>query len=55
MSDHAEVLVCRSDTLYRAAARAIARLVERKIIEPMPTDSPWSGWPVGGAKRIRFL
>jgi hypothetical protein len=38
MSDHAEVLVCRCDAPYRAAARAIARLVERKIIEPMPSD-----------------
>jgi hypothetical protein len=38
MGDHAEVLVCRSDAPYRAAARAIARLVERKIIEAMPTD-----------------
>jgi hypothetical protein len=38
MSDHAEVLVCRCDAPARAAARTIARLVEKRIIEPMPSD-----------------
>ena len=38
VSDHAEVLVCRVEEPYGTAARVIARLVARQIIEPMPSD-----------------
>ena len=39
MSDSAVVLVCNAEEPFEAAAAVIALLVEREIIEAMPTDS----------------
>jgi ribosomal protein S27E len=39
MSDHAEVLVCRSKEREQAGARVVANLVARGIIEAAETDS----------------
>lgn len=43
MGDGAIVLVCRTEEPYPTAASVLARLVEREIVEPMPTDCVLAG------------